>query len=172
MQLTAPVVGSGGNGGSFAIADLSELLERQQLAMADRDEKHELRAEKALHELKAEMERQRKDAHAVQAEMAAQIEGLREDARRAADRHPLADVLSEEQLAALQVRLQSLHEGQLLTDEENFTVEDIIADCVEVMAAGSYVGGAVVAEVVKIVALSERIHADGSFARQLRRKCR
>lgn len=51
-------------------------------------------------------------------------------------------------------------------------MEDIIADCVEVMSTGSFVGEAVVGEVVKIVALSERLASDSGFARQLRRKCR
>ena len=51
-------------------------------------------------------------------------------------------------------------------------MEDIIADCVEVMAGGSFVGEAVVGEIVKIVALGEQINSDSSFARQLRRKCR
>jgi hypothetical protein len=50
-------------------------------------------------------------------------------------------------------------------------VEDIVADCVEVMSTGGFVGGPVIGEVVKMVALSERIVGDMSFARQLRRKC-
>lgn len=50
-------------------------------------------------------------------------------------------------------------------------VEDIVADCVEVMSTGGFVGDPVIGEVVKMVALSERIVGDMSFARQLRRKC-
>ena len=52
-----------------------------------------------------------------------------------------------------------------------FTIEDVVADCVEIMATGSFVVDGAVAEVVKIVALGERIASDMSFARQLRRKC-
>eukprot|EP01043_Picozoa_sp_COSAG02_P015594 COSAG02_NODE_667_length_18713_cov_17.795262_18_plen_59_part_00 len=52
-----------------------------------------------------------------------------------------------------------------------FTIEDAVADCVEIMATGSFVVDGAVAEVVKIVALGERIASDMSFARQLRRKC-
>jgi len=50
-------------------------------------------------------------------------------------------------------------------------VEDVVADCVEVMSTGGFVGDPLIGEVVKMVALSERIVGDMSFARQLRRKC-
>ena len=136
-------------------------MEKQLLLLAEREEKQELKAEKIIQELKAEVERQRQE-----------IEALREGMQRATEKHPLARVLDDSQIAALQIRLSSLHDAQLLTDEEVCTVEDIIADCVQVMASGAFVGDNVVAEVVKIVALSERIQTDLSFARQLKRKCR
>ena len=120
-----------------------------------------------------QLEQQLQAAMATQRTMQQQIDALREEARRAAEKGPLTGVVTEEQLTALQTRLTSLHEASQLTDEELFVVEDILADCVEVMASGSFVGdAAVVGEVAKIVALNERIVGDLSFARQLRRKCR
>jgi hypothetical protein len=41
-----------------------------------------------------------------------------------------------------------------------------------VLSTGSFIVDGAVAEVVKIVALAEKIDSDLSFARQLRRKCR
>ena len=49
---------------------------------------------------------ERQAAAAVRAEMAAQIEALKEDARQAERVHPLSGVLSEEQLTVLQTRVQ------------------------------------------------------------------
>lgn len=118
-----------------------------------------------------QLEQQLQAALATQRAMQQQIDALREEARRAAEKGPLAHVVSDEQLAALQSRLTTLHEASQLTDDELFIVEDIIADCVEVMTARSFVGNAaIVGEVAKIVALNERIKGDLSFARQLRRK--
>lgn len=71
------------------------------------------------------------------------------------------------QIAALQLRVQSLHAAQLLADEELYGLEDIIVDGCEVELAD---GGAGDGRVAKMVALSERVAADGAFARQLRRK--
>jgi hypothetical protein len=133
----------------------------------------EAKAEMLRKEAKVELEAERQAARLVQSEMAAEIAALRDEAKRAIEKPPLAGVLDEEQLMSLQERLQALYKAKLLTDEELFTIEDVLADCVEVMSGGgSCVGIAVVGEVVKIVALSERIGSDASFARQLRRKCR
>ena len=57
-----------------------------------------------------------------------------------------------------------------MADDEHGVVEDAIADCIGVMAVGSFVGDATVSKVVQIVALSERMPSDTSFARQLKRK--
>jgi hypothetical protein len=80
-----------------------------------------------------------------------------------------SEVISEAQLATLQSRLQALRDAQLLTEDEVYTVEDAVADCVELMPATASTVPAV-DNMVRIIALSERITADGSFARQLRRK--
>jgi hypothetical protein len=80
-----------------------------------------------------------------------------------------SEVISEAQLATLQSRLQALRDAQLLTEDEVYTVEDAVADCVELMPATASTVPAV-DNTVRMIALSERITGDGSFARQLRRK--
>lgn len=146
-----------------ALANQRDMEQRHMGMQSQMAEQHAATQTQLEHQLQA--------ALATQRAMQQQIDALREQARRGAEKGPLADVVSDEQLVALQDRLTALHEASQLTDDELFVVEDIIADCVEVMAAGSFVGdAAVVGEVAKIVALNERIKVDLSFARQLRRK--
>lgn len=71
------------------------------------------------------------------------------------------------QIAALQSRVQALHATQLLTDEELYRIEDVIADGCEVETSSGDGGDGRVAQ---MLALSERMTAEGAFARQLRRK--
>ena len=101
------------------------------------------------------------------------------------------EAISTAQLAAVQARLEALHESELLSDDELFTMEDIAADYLEFRS--SVVGGIVtidmvrlmseasssssssssssaVAKLLKLVALSEGTSSDGGFARQVRRK--
>ena len=80
-----------------------------------------------------------------------------------------SEVISEGQLTALQSRLQALHGAQLLTEDELYNAEDQVADCIELMPATAATVPAV-DNVLKMITLSERIPADGAFARQLRRK--
>ena len=70
------------------------------------------------------------------------------------------------QIAALQSRVQALHAAQLLTDEELYRIEDVIADGCEVDDGGD--GGD--DRVAQMLALSERMAAEVAFVRQLRRK--
>jgi hypothetical protein len=62
----------------------------------------------------------------------------------------------DEQLAALQARLEALHAAKLLGDAELCAVEDIVAD-----------GGD---QVAALLGLSGRMAGEGAFSRQLRRK--
>jgi hypothetical protein len=62
----------------------------------------------------------------------------------------------DEQLAALQARLEALHAAKLLGDAELCAVEDIVAD-----------GGD---QVAALLELSGRMVGEGAFSRQLRRK--
>ena len=70
------------------------------------------------------------------------------------------------QIAVLQSRVQASHAAQLLTDEELYRIEDVIADGCEVDDGGD--GGD--DRVAQMLALSGRMAAEGAFARQLRRK--
>ena len=71
-------------------------------------------------------------------------------------------------VASLQSRVQSLHAApEQLSDEELYSLEDIIADSCE-EDAGDGDGGD--DRVAKMVALSEKMTQGGAFARQLRRK--
>lgn len=74
--------------------------------------------------------------------------------------------VSAAQIDALQHRLHTLLETGVLGEETFCACEDTIADNVQAMALGS----AATDELVRIVALSERLAADASLARQLRRK--
>ena len=76
-------------------------------------------------------------------------------------------VEQERQLAALpglQARLESLHASKLLTDDELYTLEDVIADSLEGEGGGSG------EQVAKLLVLTERMAGDAALARQLRRK--
>ena len=107
-------------------------------------------------EMQALLERERAEKEERGTRLA--VEGLRAEA--------VASKLREQQLAALQSRVESLHASKLLTDEELYRLEDMIADGLEEDGPGG--GGAQL--LTKLVALSSRMAADGAFARQLRRK--
>lgn len=74
--------------------------------------------------------------------------------------------VNDEQIDALQRRLHTLLDAGILGNQIFYVCEDIIADNVEAMATGS----AATDELVRMVALSERLRADASLARQLLRK--
>ena len=74
--------------------------------------------------------------------------------------------VADPQLQALHDRLQEMNAAGVLADETFFACEDVIADSAEGMATG----GAAPDQLVQLVALSERLGADASLARQLTRK--
>ena len=115
--------------------------------------------DKQASEAKAEIEAQRLEndklrtevAEArVRVEMQAKIDGAA--AARLRDQH----------LIALQGRLEALSAAKLLTDDELFAVEDVIADSSGDASADD--------QVAMLLALSARMATDSAFARQLRRK--
>ena len=65
-----------------------------------------------------------------------------------------------------------MHAAQLLSDEELFALEDTVADYVEPSMGVITLEAPMRAadKLVKLVALSEHIAADGAFSRQARRK--
>ena len=107
MERQQPQFGVGG------LAELAALLREERSHMKEEREIMEAKME-ALRQEQHQAQRQEQQARdeerqaavAVQAEMAAQIEALKEDARQAERVHPLSGVLSEEQLTVLQTRVQ------------------------------------------------------------------
>ena len=92
---------------------------------------------------------------------------------------PPKELVSAEQLAALETRLDAMHEARLLSDDELFALEDICADYLELKTSTAGVlthevayanpGGAAV-KLAKMIGLSEGTASDPRCARQLRRK--
>ena len=129
-------------------------------------------AERLLDMLEKQQVEHRDREDTLRSEMSAQIEQLRADMAPS----PRQDAVSQVQLSALQARLEALRVAELLADEEAEPVEDCIADFVELRASMGTVtletahASEAVGNVVKLVALSEGIEVDRSFARQLRRK--
>ena len=94
---------------------------------------------------------------------------------------PPAPAITDEQLAALQVRIEGLHVTKLLTDEELFALEDLVADYMELTVSvtdGIITKGMIYAmptvaaasKLDKLVNLSTAMVGDAAFARQARRK--
>ena len=79
------------------------------------------------------------------------------------------DTISEEQLGALQLRLEALHEARLLTDEELNSLEDAAVDCIELVPT-AFATERGVDKVIKMILVSERVGNDKTLARQLKRK--
>ena len=122
--------------------------------------------------MKTETEAQLKEveklrAEAVEAKMSAlkaenevklqAAEAMTQAAKAETERSDLR--LRDQELVALQARLDALHEAKLLGDEEVYAVEDIIADC-----------DAQDDRLSALLGLSAKMAADKAFARQLRRK--
>ena len=176
-------------------ADMSSLIkdirqdarEIRQDAKVERDElesklkaeyKVEMQQQKAETEARhtAELDRLRNEVDKLKAEHKAEMNQLRGELTPA----PAPELVSAEQLAALQARLESLHAAQLLSDEEFFALEDLCGDFIELQ--GSTVGVlsqdlvcssaaySVAARLAKVVGLSEGLASDAGFARQARRK--
>lgn len=108
-----------------------------------------MHAEQFRHEMELKLEQERHENAR-----------LREQAAMAS-----AAVLKSELAVALQSRLEKLHVMQLLKEDELYALEDIIADGADEV---DEVDGE--DRVAQMVALSSRMHGDGAFARQMRRK--
>lgn len=156
-------------GATSTLGDLSLFIEKQQV----RDEKTRLEINSMMQKHQAELKAQRAE---MQAAMDAKIAELTPPPRKQA--------ISPSQLVALQVRLEKLHASELLTDDELFACEDMIADWVELeasMHAGQtidlqmlYAGsgrtfGAGV-KLHKVIVCSESMTRDVALARQIQRK--
>ena len=150
-------------------AFMAEQLKEQVKELRDHDEQ-------VLQKVQA----QRQEMDTLRAEMQAKVEAQREEIttmrEEAAEARGRADMqakveelragataarLHEQQLLALQNRLEALSAAKLLTDDELYFVEDIIADAAEPAEDD---------RLAMLLALSARMTGDGAFARQLRRK--
>ena len=121
----------------------------------------ETKADQLRRESEAKAEQLRQQSQTTAEQLRQEIEQLRAET---AARPPLAmNMIDEEQLAALQSRLQSMHGAKLLTDDELFSLEDMIVDCIEVMptAGASAVEVEKVAKMllVSVIEGAERQHA-------------
>jgi len=92
-----------------------------------------------------------------------------------------AAAITQEQLAALQSRIEGLHAAKLLADDEMFALEDLIADYVELTMSMpdrvitrkmvySLPTTAAASKLDKLVGLSAAMVGDAALARQARRK--
>ena len=128
-------------------------------------------------ETEAKMEHQRKEVEAKMDAKDVKTEAIME-ALRVELTAPPAPAITDEQLAALQARIEGLHVTKLLADEELFALEDLIADYVELTA--SVTDGVITKDTIyampvaskldKLVRLSAAMAGDAAFARQARRK--
>jgi DNA repair exonuclease SbcCD ATPase subunit len=168
VATTSSSVGGGGTtsaGSSFV--EMTAFFREERAHLESKLEQQELKVEQQRQELEGKLERQREESEAKVEQQRQMIESLQ--AQLAARPQPAMEVVDEEQLAALQSRLQAMHGSKLLTEDELFSIEDAIVDCVEAMpTAGA--SASEVEKVAKMLLMSSKVASDGTLARQLRRK--
>jgi hypothetical protein len=152
----------GGGGMSGSLAELTSFMSEQQQMQLEREDKLEAKLEAQRQEIEAKLEAQRQESEA-------KLEAQRLEIERLCKPHMARDVISEQQLETLQLRLEALHEARLLTDEELESLEDAVVDCIEVLPAAFATEQGVV-KVMKMILIVEKVASDKVLARQLRRK--
>jgi small-conductance mechanosensitive channel len=196
VQHAASSIGSGGGGGGGgSLSEISSFFkEQREEARAERAEltrelkQQQREMESRLDAKDVKLEQQRKQAEQQRKEMEAKIEQQQatihqQELLRAELSAAPAPVpaITEEQLAALQARIEGLHLTKLLADDELFALEDLIADYVELtMSVADRVITremiyslqtiAVASKLDQLVGLSAAMAGDAAFARQARRK--
>jgi len=141
-------------------------VEQQRQAMEAKMEQQQAKMEQQRQAMEAKMEQQRKELEVKMEQQKAELTAL----------PPAA--ITDEQLAALQARIEGLHAAKLLTDDELFVVEDIVADYVEltmsvadrVITRDTICAMPAASKLDKLVGLSAAMAGDAAFARQARRK--
>lgn len=159
-------------GGGGLLEMSSFLKEQREEAKADRAEL-EARLERQRQEMEARLDA--KDAKLEQQQALIQQQAVLKGP-------PPVAAITDEQLATLQARIEGLHTAKLLTDEELFALEDLVADYVDLtmsvvdriitrdmIYAMPSVDG-VASKLDKLVGLSAAMAGDAAFARQTRRK--
>lgn len=137
---------------AFVTKQLTEQLKQQR----QHDDKLRQEMEARLEANDAKMDKQRQ-------EFEAQLEAQREAMKPAPP-----PTISDDQIAALQARLEGLHDAELLTEEQLDQLEDIVMDYVEAKASSvacSVEVYATAARLSKMVAVSEAVGTDRVFAR-------
>lgn len=117
-----------------------------------------------------QLEAQRREAKAEASELRRELETHRKEIERLqAKSRFLAAATRADKVAALQVRLEALHDAKLLEDEALYAIEDRVADAIATAATDDGDHSAWEC-VVQMIQLSESIASEKAFSRQLRRK--
>ena len=130
-----------------------------------REEREQAKSERA--EMEAKIEQQRLAMESQRVQMEAKLEQFAQQAQAATDAKldqaeaRVEYMTTQQQLPALQARIEALHAAKLLSDDELFSIEDLIAD-LEVGSEDTRVG--------QLITLSSRMAGDAAFSRQIRRK--
>ena len=177
VQLSSELHRGGGSSLGPSLMEVSAFMTEQLKEQLREQRGHDASLRQAANaerqELEAQLQQQRAEAKAERHELEAQLQQQRAEAKAESDQlHEMAHELKlrereqavklrEQQLVALQARLEALHATKLLADEELHTVEDAIADSEEA-AEGD--------RVPALVSLSAKMVSDRAFARQLQRK--
>ena len=138
-------------------AFMTEQLKEQVQLQRDHDEKLRVEVEAKLAAQKLETNTEIAKLHSKLAEQKQDMER-----KNLALQATIEKLRLEQQLPALQARLEGLHGARLLTEDELFLIEDALMDSLEPDSDGS--------RVAQLIALSVRLTGDAAFARQLRRK--
>ena len=170
-----------GGGETVSLQAIAAVLERQQDRMEERLAKQHEQMDQLRKEMEVKAEQHRQDMQRMRALVETerqekeqlvreQHEALIEQLRNAQPQ-AASEAISEQQLEALQARLQVLADAELLTEDECCSLEDIIVDCIELQQVGtSTVAMPAVERVLKAIWISEKVCKDKTFARALKRK--
>jgi hypothetical protein len=200
MPMVQHVVSAGGSNGSLskmssffkeqreeAKAERAE-AKAERVQMEARMEAKDARIEQQRKEMEAKIEQQRLETQAIMEQHRKEKEAKMEQQHKEMETKiaeltpaPPAPAITDEQLAALQARIEGLHVTKLLADEELFALEDLIADYVELTMSVtdrvitkemiySLPIVSVASKLDKLVGLSAAMVGDAAFARQARRK--
>jgi hypothetical protein len=162
MQLSSPTVAPQQRSTTDDASLVAVLLERE---------------ERMWHEMEAKTEKLRQEAKEEKAELRLEMQQQMEKMREEMKPTPAAEAISEQRLAVLQARIEALHASKLLSDDELYALEDMLADYLELKSSSM---GVVTLEMVhvsesaskllKLLGLSEGVVGNSMFARQARRK--
>ena len=146
-------------------------MESQQRMQMQLESKFEARLEKQEAKL-AEYEAKLRDCEAKLAAQRQEYEAKLRDCEAKMDAQAKS-CASDVQLERMQERFFALHQAQLLTDDEMFALEDLVADFIECrssVTASSGEIGTSAESMRKLVGMCEAVSKDSMLARQLRRK--